>query len=307
MTEQKTTGNPLFDMWLDNQAQFLDAQSAWMEAARPSTSPFVDKGLLDRSLRSWQQCEDQYKHWMKAAENWIGADHADPDAGTEDHSAQALAYLLNPATFMQSGYEMLDKVFRKLVNGPEFADIGMLEKKMLKTGQEWQAFREAGHRYQDVMTDAWLRAYQHFADEFFERIKDENTDSEETLQRWLKIADEELTRTLRSEEFLDAQREFFATGTAYKLKYREFVEMWCESHTIPTRTEVDDLHKIIYELRREVRTLKRRLDKAEATGTPVPSGPKAKAPAKKKKPATKAPAGKKKATAKKSSPARKKA
>lgn len=260
--DNKQTGNPIFDLWLSNQQQFLDAQKQWMKPAAGSQATFPNADFLDRSMQSWQRCEEQYTHWMKAAENWVGgpAKAAAPEADG-DYSAQALAYLLNPTTFMRSGFEMMDSVFRKLVNGPEFADIGMLEKKLLKTGQDWQAYRDASHRFQEVIASAWLRAYQHFSDEFFDGMKDENIGSEEILQRWLKIADEELVKTLRSPEFLDAQRELFATGTAYKLKYREFAEMWCESHTIPTRTEVDDLHKIIHELRREVRALKRQIQK----------------------------------------------
>jgi hypothetical protein len=289
MADSTKIGNPIFDMWLNNQQQFLDAQQQWMTPGKMPENPFVHADFLDRSMKSWQRCEEQYTHWMKAAENWVsasaGQQKAEDKGAEQDYASQALTYLLNPTTFMRSGFEMIDSVFRKLVNGPEFADIGMLEKKMLKTSQDWQAYRDASHRFQEVISSAWLRAYQHFSDEFFDRMQDENVSTEESLQRWLKIADEELVATLRSPEFLAAQKDLFATGTAYKLKYREFAEMWCEAHTIPTRSEVDDLHKLIYELRREVRTLKRKIETRDK------AKPKAKAKSK--------PAPKKKAVAKK--------
>jgi hypothetical protein len=290
MTDSKQTGNPIFDIWLSNQKQFLDAQSQWTKPASKVENPFINAGFVDQSMKSWQQCEEQYKNWMKVAENWT-SDSANKDAESdapadEDYSAQALNHMLNPTTFMQSGFEMMDQVFRKLVNGPEFADIGMLEKKMMKSGQDWQSFQDASHHYQEVISLAWLRAYQHFSDEFMDQLQAENIGSEETLKRWLSIADEEMVKTLRSDEFLAAQRQLFSTGTAYKLKYREFAEMWCENHTIPTRSEVDDLHKVIYELRREVRTLKRRVDKQEAAAAPAKPAPK-KVAAKKKAPAKK--------------------
>jgi hypothetical protein len=300
MADSTKIGNPIFDMWLNNQQQFLDAQQQWMTPGKMPENPFVHADFLDRSMKSWQRCEEQYTHWMKAAENWVsasaGQQKAEDKGAEQDYASQALTYLLNPTTFMRSGFEMMDSVFRKLVNGPEFADIGMLEKKMLKTSQDWQAYRDASHRFQEVISSAWLRAYQHFSDEFFDRMQDENVSTEESLQRWLKIADEELVATLRSPEFLAAQKDLFATGTAYKLKYREFAEMWCEAHTIPTRSEVDDMHKLIYELRREVRLLKKKLDKQEQgtrskeQGT-TPKTKAKKAPAK-KAPARKAPASK---------------
>lgn len=297
MTDKSNSGNPIFDIWLSNQKQFLDAQSQWMKPAAPVENPFINAGFVDQSMQSWKQCEDQYKTWMKVAENWTtSSDKASADAdGPEDgdYSAQALNHMLNPTTFMQSGFEMMDQVFRKLVNGPEFADIGMVEKKMMKSGQDWQSFQDASHHYQEVISLAWLRAYQHFSDEFMDQMQSENIGSEETLKRWLSIADEEMIKTLRSDEFLAAQRQLFSTGTAYKLKYREFAEMWCENHTIPTRSEVDDLHKVIYELRREVRALKRRVDKQETATAPAKPAPKKVAP--------------KKAVAKKKTPAKKKA
>jgi len=277
--------NPIFDLWLSNQKQFLDAQSEWMKPAKSPENPFMNADFLDRSMKSWQQCEEQYTHWMKAAENWVsasaGQQKAGDKGGEQDYASQALTYLLNPTTFMRSGFEMMDSVFRKLVNGPEFADIGMLEKKMMKSSQDWQAFRDASHRFQEVISAAWMRAYQHFSDEFFDRMQDENVSTEESLQRWLKIADEELVATLRSPEFLAAQKDLFATGTAYKLKYREFAEMWCEAHTIPTRSEVDDMHKLIYELRREVRALKRKIESGNKAKPKVAAKSKAKAKAKK--------------------------
>ena len=277
--------NPIFDLWLSNQKQFLDAQSEWMKPAKSPENPFMNADFLDRSMKSWQQCEEQYTHWMKAAENWVSASAGQQKAGDkgseQDYASQALTYLLNPTTFMRSGFEMMDSVFRKLVNGPEFADIGMLEKKMMKSSQDWQAFRDASHRFQEVISAAWMRAYQHFSDEFFDRMQDENVSTEESLQRWLKIADEELVATLRSPEFLAVQKDLFATGTAYKLKYREFAEMWCEAHTIPTRSEVDDMHKLIYELRREVRALKRKIESGNKAKPKVAAKSKAKAKAKK--------------------------
>ena len=274
MTTSRSTGNPLFDMWMDNQSRFLQAQSDWFKPAFGQAPAFTNTDFFDTSMKTLQQCEQQYKHWLKVAENWMGTQQP---GKSDDASGQTLAHMLNPATFMQSGFEIVDEIFRKLVNGPEFADIGNFEKKLLKTGQEWQAFRDAGHRYQDVIASAWLRAFQHFSDEFMTSLSSGEATPEDTLQRWLKIADEELVDTLRSEEFLEAQKELFARGSDYRLKYKEFVELWCESHTIPTRSEVDDLHKIIYDLRREVRSLKRRLDQVE-------SGAGKKTPAKKAAP-----------------------
>ena len=306
MSISDKTGNPVFDLWLENQQQLLNAQTQWIKPdIYKMPTPFSDfsDNFLNKSLQNWQQCEQQYQSWMKASENWFGvkpeqqgeSPQADETAQSQEFTTQALSYMLNPATFMQSGFGVMDQAFRKLVNAPEFADIGAIEKKFLKSSKDLQDFRDASHRYQEIIAGAWLKAYQRFSDELLDNFQQGEINSEASLQRWLKIADEELVETLRSEDYLKAQQEFFAKGTAYKLKYQEFVEMWCEGHTIPTRSEIDDLHQVIYELRRDVRGLKKEL---KALKSSTSSAVKKAAPARKKANANTSKKAKAKTTAK---------
>jgi polyhydroxyalkanoate synthesis regulator phasin len=87
------------------------------------------------------------------------------------------------------------------------------------------------------------------------------------MQRWLKVANESLIKAQRSDEFLAAQRKLFKTNTQYKLKQREIIEAWCEAYTMPTRSEVDDLHRMVYELRRELRQLKKQNEASKPTAS----------------------------------------
>ncbi len=67
MANDKPTGNPIFDIWLTNQQQFLKAQEDWMQPNAVPENPFMNVNLLARSVKSWQLCEEQYDNWMKAA------------------------------------------------------------------------------------------------------------------------------------------------------------------------------------------------------------------------------------------------
>ena len=59
MTDKNSTKNPIFDLWLSNQKQFLDAQSEWMKPEAKPANPFVNNEFLDRSMNSWKRCEEQ--------------------------------------------------------------------------------------------------------------------------------------------------------------------------------------------------------------------------------------------------------
>jgi len=54
---------------------------------------------------------------------------------------------------------------------------------------------------------------------------------------------------------------------SYRLREREIVEVWLQMYDLPTRSELDEAHRRIYELRKEVKTLKRAL--AELSPSPA--------------------------------------
>jgi polyhydroxyalkanoate synthesis regulator phasin len=79
---------------------------------------------------------------------------------------------------------------------------------------------------------------------------------------------------------VDLQRELSAAGMRFKIEQRQVTEMLMETLGMPTRTELDDAYRSLYELRREVKALKKALQAKEA--------PKQKEPAKKAAPVPKA-------------------
>ena len=80
-------------------------------------------------------------------------------------------------------------------------------------------------------------------------------DAKESLKLWLDVANQVLLETHRSEKFLDAQRQLLRSGMDFMLAEREFVEALVEPAGLPTRTEIDEVHRSIHELKRRVKTL----------------------------------------------------
>lgn len=118
---------------------------------------------------------------------------------------------------------------------------------------------------------------------------------------WLESADKVFTRMYASEEYLKAQRELSATGMSFKLMQQEVVEMVLKGLNLPTRSELDDAYKTLYELRKEVKALKKAMREQTTPATPaVEAKPEAKPAAQNaikqvetKRPAKKAPVRKK--------------
>lgn len=284
MTERKSTSdtgsNTFFDAWLSNSEQMLRAQVNWFASVANTAEPADVSEVVDLAKQNWDQCEAQFNTWVTASDQWLPesmkpSQHQATDSA--DESAQAfekLKLMLNPATFLSSGIDELNQVFQRLADGPDFADIGVLEKKFMRSGQDWSNLCNANAEYQTVIATAWGHAFDRFLNEQTDASQAESIDFDGMMQRWLKVANESLIKAQRSDEFLAAQRKLFKTNTQYKLKQREIIEAWCEAYTMPTRSEVDDLHRMVYELRRELRQLK----KHNEASNPAASAPKKAAP-----------------------------
>jgi polyhydroxyalkanoate synthesis regulator phasin len=70
------------------------------------------------------------------------------------------------------------------------------------------------------------------------------------------------------------------SSTEYRLAEREIAEAFCEMHHIPTRTEMDEMQRVVTELRREIRALKK-APQVQPSSPPRRRGPNSKARAKK--------------------------
>lgn len=277
MAEKPKTGNPFLDAWMAGQQQFLQAQQPMLESMSGMMRGGGDVSEhMRRSQADWELCQKQAKDWMEASRRWLtpgkGASE-EPDGIAEE----TLRRMLDPSRFLYAGTDEVNQAIQRLVEGPELADIGTLERQVLKATTEWLALREAGAAYRMVTAAAWSRAFETFSKEMVSNPSLMRSGARAVLDRWLEVANEELIRTQRTEKFLEAQRKLLAAGVNYRLKERQLVEVWCETHSIPTRTEIDDLHWTVHELRRQVRDLTRRLETKEAR--PKPAAPRRKASA----------------------------
>jgi class III poly(R)-hydroxyalkanoic acid synthase PhaE subunit len=90
--------------------------------------------------------------------------------------------------------------------------------------------------------------------------KGETIQSVRDLNRlWLDSADKVFTEMYVSEEYLAAQRQLSSAGMTYKIVQHDVVEMVLKNLNLPTRSELDDAYKTLYELRKDVKALKKAL------------------------------------------------
>ena len=74
---------------------------------------------------------------------------------------------------------------------------------------------------------------------------------------WAETANRQLLETQRSEPFLATQAAMIRASTELRLAQQELVEHFGRQYGFPTRTELDDVHRTVTELRREIRAMRR--------------------------------------------------
>ena len=263
MTKKESQSNPLLDAWMDGQEKFFKSQQEWIE----STSQFSENAEKPQSVKQaeehWESCKEQYNSWMKTTENWFPS-FSNFKSSDSDITAETVKRMMDPSNFLKSGLDEINQAFYKLVDGPEFADIGTLERKFLKTSKVWAEMKKAGAEYMQITSDAWAKTFEEYTADVNKNPFSDSDTPKEILERWLTIANKNLIEIQRTDEFLKAQRDLIRAGTQYRLKQREIVEAWCESISIPSRTEVDDLHQTVYQLKKELRSLKKQVTELQS-------------------------------------------
>jgi polyhydroxyalkanoate synthase subunit PhaE len=259
-----------------------------------------DRHESSAEWEEFSQCWPQLLTQTEMAQSWFGAPFrpktADNTAMPPGDAATAMTELwrswialsgslaqaappsatapLDPVSLSLLGGSHVGQAIRRLTQGPQFADAGTTERRMAKLTELWLEVQAATRGYEQVISEAWMLASQRFGTALAERHRPggDALAPKEAARLWLDIADRTLMETHRSEGFLAAQRRLLRSGIDFLLAERELVESVAEPAGLPTRTEIDEVHRSVQELKRRVRTLEKGSLRAERAapdaGTP---------------------------------------
>jgi hypothetical protein len=153
---------------------------------------------------------------------------------------------------------VLDAALQRVLEGPRYATLWDLDRKMLELQKLTLERDKAVAAYQAVVQKGWNQAFQRFAKTLSAAPQHEGACTWRSLaDQWLAVANETLIEVHRCDEFVEAQRRMLRAASDRHLQERKIAEAWCEATHVPTRTEVDERQHRVVKLRREVRLLRR--------------------------------------------------
>lgn len=128
---------------------------------------------------------------------------------------------------------------------------------LLKTWEAWIEFQQASFRYQGVQSTVWVQTF----DQLIQALASPTSPEakihtwQQLLRVWSRLFDQSFAETFHAPEALNIQGNFLNSALQFRLQQQKLAEIILKSYDLPTRDEIDDIHRSVYELRKAIKTL----------------------------------------------------
>ena len=236
--------------WFEKQKNMLQS---WIEGK--GIAPFVGSSAAETAQDGMRQINDLIKRSM---EGWAALVPSASAPGAQPSiDIAGLTKLFDPVEWSRAMSGGVDFSLEKLTEGPTYATISDLDRKIVNAQKLWLQRAAEIESYRQVVQTAWNRAFERFGKSINDKTAPPLKSARAVLDLWLSTVNEALLEMHHLPEFLEAQRRMTRTAAEYRLQERELVEAFCEANHIPTRTEMDEMQRTVQELKRELRALRR--------------------------------------------------
>jgi class III poly(R)-hydroxyalkanoic acid synthase PhaE subunit len=163
-------------------------------------------------------------------------------------------------------HTIYEQTISPFLKSPTMGLNRQLEHKLRHGFVVWQEYREADFNYQMLTIDAWLKTFEYAQEEL--RLLSERGETITSLEAlgtvWINAGERGFGEVFASQEYIEAQGSLVNATMRFRIYRREVIELISQEYDIPTRSEVDAAHKKNYQLRKELKAIKKELASATA-------------------------------------------
>ncbi len=156
---------------------------------------------------------------------------------------------------------LYEETFGSLMQSPILGPSRELTGTVLKAFDAWTNLYRGSIDYQTVLAEIQIRSFEELMQELISLAEKGKKveDWRQFQQLWSRVADGVFEEEFCDEDNLKIRGNFLNALNSYRLHQQELMELWLKMMNMPLRSEVDEVHKNIYELRKELKTLKKKL------------------------------------------------
>lgn len=222
------------------------------------------KGITEQFAKAWAEIgSETTKSWFAVVKTVSSIANGKTEPATRPH---------NPWIELNHFYWnlMYENTLGNLVQMPLLGSTRGFNIKLLQAFDAWARLYPASVDYQIVLAEIQLQALEKMLQELTEK-GEAAKDWPELQQLWSRTADRVFEEAFCLEDNLKIRGQLLNAVSHYKLCQQDVMEIWLKTMNLPLRSEVDEIHKNIYELRKELKDLKKTVAKSEAyTETVLP-------------------------------------
>jgi class III poly(R)-hydroxyalkanoic acid synthase PhaE subunit len=161
-------------------------------------------------------------------------------------------------------WDIYQQTFGSVLQSPSLGYTREFNNKLFKSFDAWINFSKASVDYQLVLLNVWLKASEELMRELASSKEKGETvqDWQQFLQVWSSVFDRVFAQTFRAENALEVQGNFLNSAMTYRLYQQQLMEVFLKMYDLPTRSEVDEIHRSIYELRKQIKSLKKSIEQS---------------------------------------------
>lgn len=191
-------------------------------------------------------------------------------SGAGGSPVELATHLLDPRHWLGIGGAALEQPFETILGLPRLADAPDLDRKFLNLFQAWIGAAQHSAEYGAVVSQVWIAAHRDFLSTLQASAAEGKPagSGRELLDRWTATVNEQLLKAQRSDAFLGAQRRLLEALLKSRAAEQALVEIAAKAADLPTRAEMDDVHRTLHAVKRQLRALERRLAEADEAATP---------------------------------------
>ncbi|MEZ4660152.1 MAG: poly(R)-hydroxyalkanoic acid synthase subunit PhaE [Caldilineaceae bacterium] len=258
--------------WQADLAHQMEAQSAQLREQWTAAENQWG-AMAESSSQLWQTYMEQLQQiglpWLNA---WTAS--GEQSAAWWRHVGSGH---VNPTNLMGHFWQAYEDTFGKMVSSPPLGLTRELNLELTKGFETWLAYRRADAEYQRVVSSGWLQLLEAFGKRLAQMAQEGQLieSPRQFIDLWVEVGDEEFTKLFQGDAYAQAQGSLVNSSMAFKQQQRTLLEIWLRNNDMPTRSDLDEAHHTIYELRKDMKALKkevRNLQQAMAGAVEPASG-----------------------------------
>jgi len=144
---------------------------------------------------------------------------------------------------------------------PGFDHSRELNHQLWQGVEAWLHLQQTGFDYQLMILEVWLKTVEEFLQVLPASLKEaalqpEMPSWQKVVPIWSQLFDHTFAETFRSAPALQVRSRYLTASALFKEHQQRIIDVFLKGNDLPTRSELDEIHRSIYELRKEIKSLK---------------------------------------------------